>query len=88
MKAFGNPHPPKWFSDSNEPNSKVGKSKGLTLVLDAHTNLIAPGTVNDDIQGFYSLVNGPAKYPLLNEGSKLLQTGHETFVAISAIRYV
>ena len=60
----------------------------MTIVLDAHTDLIAPGTVNDDIQGFYSLVNEPVKYPLINEGSKLLQTGHETFVAISAIRFV
>ena len=35
----------------------------MTIILDAHTDLIAPGTVNDDIQGFYSLVDEPADAP-------------------------
>ena len=65
---------------------QVGKTKGLTLILDAHTNLLAPGTVNDDIEGFYSVVDEPGKYPLLNEGSQLIKPGHATFVAISATR--
>ena len=72
---------------TEEPKSTVGKNKGLTLILDGHTNLIASGTINDDLQGFYALVDEPGKYPLVNEGSTILQSGHTSFVAISATRY-
>ena len=39
-----------WFFDKNEPTSKSGKNKGLTLVLDAHTDILETGTVSDDIR--------------------------------------
>lgn len=82
--AYGDKNRPEWF----EMTSKVGRSKGLTLVLDAHTDLIAPGTISDDVQGFYAVVNDPIKYPLINEGSLLLQAGHVTYVSIAATRFV
>ena len=59
---------------------------GLTLILDAHTNLLAPGTVSDDIEGFFAVVDERNKYPL-TESSQLLPAGHVTYVAISATRY-
>jgi hypothetical protein len=65
----------------------VGKNKGLTLVLDGHTNLLASGTVSDDTQGFFAVISEDDKYPLVNDGSNLLQAGHATFVAITATRY-
>ena len=37
-----------WFSDQNEPTSKSGLNKGLSLVLDAHTDMLETGTVSDD----------------------------------------
>ncbi len=43
--SFGEKKPPKWYQDNKEPKSTVGKNKGLTLVLDGHTNIVAPGTV-------------------------------------------
>ena len=49
--AFGDRQPPKAYIQNNEPKTKVGRNKGLTLILDAHTNLLAPATVTDDIQG-------------------------------------
>lgn len=82
--AYGNKTQPSWF----ELTAKVGRSKGLTLVLDAHTDLIAAGTINDDVQGFYAVVNEPFKYPLVNEGSQLVQSGHVSYVSISATSIV
>ncbi len=83
--AFGDASDiPSWYN--NEPTSKAGRKKGLSIVLDGHTDLIAAGTVNDDVLGFYAVVDDPSKYPLINEGSQLLQAGHVTFVSISATR--
>ena len=39
-QSFGDQKPPNWYTEQNEPQSKVGKSKGLTLILDGHTNLL------------------------------------------------
>ena len=41
--------------------------KGLTVILDAHTDLVAEATVSDDFQGFLALVEEGSKYPLVSE---------------------
>ena len=46
--SFVNMNKAQWFFDKKEPKSKSGKNKGLTLVLDAHTDLIETGTISDD----------------------------------------
>lgn len=45
--TLSNAEVPGWF----EPISHDGVSKGLTLLLDAHTDMLSPGTVIDDFQG-------------------------------------
>ena len=42
-------------------------SQGLTVILDAHTDLVAEATVSDDFQGFFALVEEGSKYPLVSE---------------------
>ena len=49
-QSFGNQSDSQWFSDDNEPTSKSGLNKGLTLVLDAHTDIVETGTVSDDVR--------------------------------------
>ena len=38
--------------------------KGLRLVLDAHSNLISPGTVYDNFKGFIAVVGDTINFPL------------------------
>ena len=42
------------------PRPGAGRSEGLRVVLDAHTDLIESGSVNDDFEGFDTVVD--AKY--------------------------
>ena len=49
-QSFGNQSDSQWFFDGNEPTSKSGKNKGLTLILDAHTDIVETGTVSDDVR--------------------------------------
>ncbi len=48
--AFGNPNPPSWYANNSEPVSHQGVGKGLTVILDAHSDLIAASSVAEDFQ--------------------------------------
>ncbi len=41
---------PKSYVDNKEPVTQAGVSKGLSVVLDAHTDLLASGSVAEDFQ--------------------------------------
>jgi hypothetical protein len=56
MLAFANIKAPQWYSDRSEPTSTPGKSRGLFLILDAHTDMLAPGSVDSDANEFLGLV--------------------------------
>ena len=71
------------------PNSlvpKVGKGKGLTLILDGHSNLVSASTVAEDFNGFLAFVGPRTNFPMLTEGGVLIKPGHENFVEVSAIK--
>ena len=37
------------------PLPQAGKAKGLTVVLDAHSDLLTSSSVYDDVEGFYAV---------------------------------
>ena len=37
---------PDWYKEGNEPVPEAGVRKGLSLILDAHNNLLSPGMKN------------------------------------------
>ena len=39
------------------PTPKAGRSEGLTVVLDAHTDIVSSSSVYDDFAGFYTVVD-------------------------------
>ena len=41
----------------DNPIPKAGRSEGLTVVLDAHTDIITSSSVYDDFEGFYTVVD-------------------------------
>ena len=59
---------------SNARNYKAkyipGKNRGLTLIIDSHSNILSPSTVRDDFEGFMSIVNSRSKFPSLFEKVK------------------
>ncbi len=49
-RSFGNPDVPSWYSKGKEPVPHQGVNKGLTLVLDAHSDKLAVSSVLEDFQ--------------------------------------
>ena len=69
-----------------EPISEAGRSKGLQVILDAHSNLLAGGTVPEDFDGFYAIIDSSDQYPMTTRKSVLLRPGHNNYVSMSATK--
>ncbi len=76
---------PEWYSERNEPTAQAGVSKGLSLVLDAHTDLLAAGTVSEDFQGFFAVVDARDAYPQTDLKNIRIRPGYDNLVALSAV---
>ena len=63
----------------------MGRYKGLSLVLDSHTDLLAAKSVGDDWAGFLVAVAGPDEFPLVERRSYVMRPGSEHFVSLSAV---
>ena len=66
---------------------EAGASKGLTLMLDAHSNLLSVGSISDDFTGFIAAVNDKKQFPSTSEQSVLIRPGHSNSVAIQVTKF-
>ena len=73
-----------WWSSGGEPTSQPGKSKGLTLILDAHSDTVSSSSITEDVDGFFAIVGSPNQFPMTTIQSILLRPGHNNLVAIKA----
>ena len=69
---------PDWYAEDNEPKPEAGRNKGLTLVVDRHSNMLSASTVMDNFQGFVTVVDGNDKYPLTSSSGLIARPGYET----------
>ena len=69
---------PGWYVENNEPKPEAGRNKGLTLMVDRHSNMLSASTVIDDFQGFVTVVDGNDKYPLTSSSSLIARPGYVT----------
>ena len=65
-RAFESSDPSSWYLQNNEPRSQAGSKMGLTVILDAHSNLISEYSVSSDFQGFTAMVLPQGDFPLTN----------------------
>ena len=65
--------------------TEAGISKGLQVILDAHSNLVAGGSVPGDFYGFYAIIESKDQYPMMSRKSiffsfcKSLRLPHSVF---------
>ena len=65
--------------------AQPGLNKGLTVVLDAHSNSVSSGTVFDNFRGFVATIEPPNQFPLTTKTNVLLQPGKINGVAMSVV---
>jgi hypothetical protein len=69
--------------DHGEPKTEPGKSKGLTVILDAHSNLFSASSVTLDTQGFVGLISNSGSFSQTSLGGFDIKPGHNNLVAIT-----
>ena len=74
------------LGDDKEPTSDAGKNKGLSVILDAHTDVVSASTITEDFQGFVAIIDGGSQFPLSTRKSVMLRPGYENLVAMSAVK--
>ena len=83
--AFGENVLPRWYIENEEPMPEVGTKRGLSLVLDRHTDRLSPMSVAEDFQGFVATIEDNKKYPMTYRNSLLIRPGMENDVELNAI---
>ena len=76
---------PDFYVKRSEPMTQAGKNLGLTVVLDAHSNVIESVSASSDYEGFVGLITNPGNFLLTNSKGFEIQPGHNNLVAVSAI---
>jgi hypothetical protein len=76
--AFQRAEVPKDYISNKEPVSANGISMGLTVILDAHSDLIQSSSIQEDFQGFYAIVSSRETQPLVDSKSVRIRAGNLT----------
>jgi len=84
--AFIDSSIPSWYSDENEPKIQPGINKGLTLLIDAHNDILAQSSVETDYSGFTGIITSRGSYPLTNREGFQIKAGHFNLVGLSATK--
>ena len=53
--AFGTSVKPKWYVEQKEPQPQPGLNKGLSVILDLHSDYISASSVGEDFRGFIGI---------------------------------
>ena len=56
------------------------------LFVDAHTNFLSGGTVTEDFDGFFAIIDAHDQYPTTTRKTVLLRPGHNNIVSMGATK--
>ncbi len=65
---------------------QVGLKMGLSVMLDGHTDILEPYTIDSDFRSFEIVISSPGDFPLTFQKGFKIKSGHRNLVALSAIR--
>jgi len=66
---------PNWYKNDGEPITQAGLNKGLTVMLDAHSDIWSSASVDSDFEGFTGLIDRIGSYPLMLQNGFQIRTG-------------
>ena len=76
----------KLYKESTEPIPEAGRDKGLTLIVDGHSNKLSRSTISDNFRGFVTVVDGKEKFPLVSHSNLIVRPGFENEIKVNAIQ--
>ena len=64
----------------------TGRNKGLVVILDAHSDLFAPGSVDGDVDGFIGFIGPTNSFPFMSQEGFDIRPGQSNSVILSGSR--
>ena len=73
--SFIDPKLENYYQENGQLKIQPGKSKGLTVILDSHSDFYAAGSLEDDTKGFLGTIHPTGNFPMTTTGSFELRPG-------------
>ena len=84
MGAFLPSNVPLNYMENGEPRTIPGREKGLVLLLDAHSDTLAPASVEGDFRGFTAVVESSGSFPLLSQAGLPIRPGYNNIITLTS----
>jgi hypothetical protein len=84
--SYSNSTLPTEFAEKLEPTTIPGRNKGLVVILDAHSDLFAPSSVDGDVDGFIGIIGPTNSFPFMSQEGFDIRPGQSNSVILSALR--
>jgi hypothetical protein len=84
MEAFLSSTIPTNYLENGEPKTIPGRNKGLVLMLDAHSNWLAPGSMDGDLKGFTAFIESSGSFPLMSQGGLPIVPGFNNIITLTS----
>jgi len=75
---------PKYYVDNKEPKTTPGKKKGLILMLDAHSDWLAPGSMDGVLEGFTAFIDSSGNFPLIHQAGLSIKAGFNNIITLTS----
>ena len=77
---------PEWYIENGEPIPEVGRDKGLSLIVDSHSDHLSAASISDNSRGFVTIVDDNDKFPLVSLSSIVARPGFESNIKVTALK--
>ena len=75
---------PESFASGGEPTSQPGRSKGLVVLLDSHSDVLSAGSVDSDFDGFLGVINPSGSFPFTSYSGFDIRPGDLTISVVKS----
>jgi len=75
---------PSYYVDNHEPKTIPGRNKGLKLMLDAHSDWLATGSVDDDFGVFKVFIESSGSFPLMSHEGLPIKPGFNNIITLTS----
>jgi len=82
--SFLSSNVPTYYVKNGEPNTIPGRSKGLVLMLDAHSDWLAPGSMDGDFRGFTGFIESSGSFPLMSQEGLPIKPGYNNIITLTS----
>ena len=76
---------PSYYIENNEPKTIPGKNKGLVLMLDAHSDWLAPGSMDGDFGGFTAFIESSGNFPFVSQKGWHIKPGYNNLITLTSV---